>query len=299
MSAIQVTVTVITYSDIRKRGFRIAELLLVGVIFDTTVGGMEDPARTEQLATVHRALTALELIAANGSLNLTQLASMMGVGMATAHRIAVTLTAREWIIKESDLSYRIGEGMTRLLAPEDVAVDIRTLMRPLLEDLWAKTGETIHLTKLDGRHVVYLDQLVSTQPVHSVSRVGGRSPAHCVSPGIAQLSLQNQEYLDWFLAEPLQRHTKNSITDPSRFRALLAKVRARGFAVNLGGYQEDVGGVSVALKSPNGTPIAALSVCAPVFRFKSTNINGVGELLMETALAAQNILEASKVSKVA
>lgn len=260
---------------------------------------MEEPIRSEQLATVHRAITAVELIAANKGLNLTQLASMMDVGMTTAHRIAVTLTAREWITKDEDLSYHIGEGLVGLLAPANSEVDLRTLMQPLMEDLWDKTGETIHLTKLDGRHVVYLDQLVSRKPVRSVSRVGGRSPAHCVSPGIAQLSLHDKEYLDWFLSEPLQRHTKNSITDPSRFRALLSKVQNRGFAVNLGGFQEDVGGISVALTSPNGTPIAALSVCAPVFRFKSTNINGIGELLLETAAVAQNILGATRTNKVA
>lgn len=286
-------------SVIRRQLFRISELLLAKVLLDTTVVGMEDPARNEQLATVHRALTALELVAANGSLNLTQIASMMGVGMTTAHRLVATLTAREWLTKNSDLTYRIGASVTGMLASANATSDIRTIVRPLLEDLWVKTGETIHLTRLDGRHVVYLDQLVSTQPVHSVSRVGGRSPAHCVSPGISQLSRQNHEYLDWFLSEPLQRHTKNSVTDPSRFRALLDKVRVRGFAINLGGYREDVGGVSVALTSPAGIPIAALSVCAPVFRFKSTNINAIGELLLETAAEAQTILEANNVNAVA
>ena len=260
---------------------------------------MEDLARTEQLATVHRALTALELIAANGNMNLTQLAARMNIGMTTAHRLVGTLTAREWVTKNADLSYSIGSGMTSLLAPVDVAADMRTLLRPLMEDLWVKTGETIHLTKLDGRHVVYLDQLVSTQPVRSVSRVGGRSPAHCVSPGIAQLSRQNAEYMDWFLAEPLRRYTKNSTTDPALFRALLAKVRTRGFAVNLGGFQEDVGGVSVALTGPNGIPLAALSVCAPVFRFKVKNTDAIGELLLETAVVAQNILESNNVKGVA
>jgi len=261
--------------------------------------GMADLARNEQLATVNRALTALELVAANGSLNLTQLASMMGVGMTTTHRLAATLTAREWLTKNSDLSYRIGPAVTGMLAATNATSDIRLMMRPLLEELWDKTDETIHLTKLDGRHVVYLDQLVSPQPVHSVSQVGGRSPAHCVSPGIIQLARQSQNYVDWFLSEPLQRHTRNTVVDPSRFRALLDQVRCRGYAVNLGGFREDVGGASVALTNSNGIPIAALSVCSPVFRFKSKNINSIGELLLETAASAQSILEASNVNDVA
>lgn len=260
---------------------------------------MAEPARSEQLATVHRALTAVELVAANGSLTLTQLASMMDVGMTTAHRLAGTLLARDWLAKNADLTYRLGSGLTGILATSTQSTDIRASVRPLLERLGAETEETIHLTKLDGRTVVYLDQVVSTKPVHSVAKIGGRSPAHCVSPGISQLSRQSDEFLDWFFREELVRYTPNTIADAGRFRALLGRVRERGYAINLGGFRPDVGGVGVALVNQEGLPIAALSVCAPVYRLKSSDKDAIGALLLDTAAAAQEILRAGNVAAVA
>ena len=230
---------------------------------------------------------------------MTQIAGQMNIGKASAHRLAVTLTEHGWLIKNEDFSYGLGPSVAGLFASAQTGTDIRASMRPLLEQLRATTGETIHLTKLVGRHIVYLDQLVSTRPVHSVSQVGSRSPAHCVSPGISQLAVSAPEQVEWFLSAPLARFTPDTITDPFEFRELLAKVKAVGYSTNLGGYRPDVGGVGIAIRNSSGSPVAGLSVCAPVYRLRSLDKESIGSMLVKAATVATGILESGNVTVVA
>lgn len=244
---------------------------------------MPEAKRSEQLSTVVNAMNVVELISNEGKLNLTQISHKLDIGLTASHRLVHTLTAQGWLAKDSENAYQLGSKVFGIATAMQETTHLNELVRPILMDLWERTSETIHLTKLDGRSIVYLDQVVSPRPVHSVSIVGGRSPAHSVSPGLSQIATQDEEYLEWFLSKPLKKHTENTITDRSAFLAHLDEVRDQGYAVNLGGYREDVGGVSVAVTRPDGKALIALSVCAPVYRLKSTDKEQLGRLLKSSA----------------
>lgn len=229
----------------------------------------------------------MELLAENNGLTVTQLADRLGVGKATAFRLTKTLCDRGWVEKDEELRYRLGPAVPALAPARQVSNDLRTQLRPTMEELQDETGETIHLTVLRGRYIVYVDQLVSTKPVHSVSTLGSRSPAHCVSPGLAQLSVLPDEEIDWMLAVPLRRYTERSLTNPDAVRAELARVRERGFAVNRGAFRAEVGGVGSTIVDPRGRPLAALSVCMPAFRMQSSDLDAIGKLLKEKTHDAQ------------
>ena len=238
---------------------------------------------TGTLTSVDRALSLLELLAENGELSVTELARRLDTGKATAFRLARTLVNRGWVVKDPDLRYRLGPGVLALAAGAQASLDLRAALRVILEQLQEATGETIHLTKLDGREVIYIDQLTSPKPVLSVATLGGRSPAHCVSPGLAQLAALPQDRLDWFLSQPLDGYTEASITDPTRLREELVRVKRRGYAVNIGGFRPDVGGVGSAVTDPRGYPVVGLSVCVPVYRLRTLDLRRLGALVREAA----------------
>lgn len=259
---------------------------------------MAEEKKTEQLSTVVKAMTVVELVAAEGKLNLTQISQKLEIGLTASHRLVHTLAGRGWLNKNPDMSYQLGPRLLGVMATMHESLNIGELVRPVLTDLWERTGETIHLTKLEGRSIVYLDQLISPRPVHSVSIVGGRSPAHCVSPGLSQIATQSSEYVDWFVSKPLKQYTPNTITSVDEFRGALRDIRDVGYAVNLGGYREDVGGVSVAVTRPDGKAIVGLSVCAPVYRLASSDKEHIGELLRAAAARVERILVEQNISTV-
>ncbi|SJM51182.1 Transcriptional regulator, IclR family [Actinomycetales bacterium JB111] len=222
-------------------------------------------------------------MAARGRLTATELAHELDVSKPTAFRLARALVARDWLVQSADRSYRLGPAVRGVAArTRDPQLSVASFF-PVMERLAEATGETIQLTQLDGRHVVYLEQIVSAKPVRSVAVIGARSPAHAVSAGLSQLALLPEEVLRWFLIEPLALKTPNTITDPRALGAELARIRERGYAVNRGGHRPDIGGVGIAIPSPTQQgPLCAINICAPVFRLDDDTVASFGALLLET-----------------
>ena len=144
------------------------------------LNNMATSGENQVLSSVERALLAVEVVAEHQAINVTQLARQLDVGKATAFRLARTLVARDWLVKDADRNYRLGPAIALLNGSASAAPDLRTELAPILEQLHAETSETIHLARLQGRKIVYVEQLVSPKPVLSVSVIGGSSPAHCV-----------------------------------------------------------------------------------------------------------------------
>ena len=78
---------------------------------------------------------------------------------------------------------------------------------------------------------------------------------------------------------------------------VIARVREKGFGVNLGSFREDVGGVGVAVRNSRGEPIAGLSLCIPVFRLVALDIDKLGERLLRAARDAELVLNAESESQ--
>lgn len=251
---------------------------------------MVDTKPANRLSSVERALTMIETLASHSGLTVTQLAARMGTGKATAFRLAATLVERGWLVKDDELRYRLGPTVLGLASARR-ELDLAPVLRPILEELHEACKETVHLTRLDGRQVIYLDQLVSPQPVHSVAVLGSRSPAQCVSPGIAQLALVPEEMLAWVLAVPLRRYTDRSPRSADEVRSQLKDARDRGYAVNKGAYRPDVGGVGVAVRDNGGMPIAGISVCMPTYRMETMDLDSLGGKLIEASKDARHRLQ--------
>ena len=242
------------------------------------------------IASVNRALLLLEELAEAGSLGATELAGRLDTTKTTSFRLARTLQARGYVVQDPDSTYRLGPRCLTLGDSARRGMDLRAGLRPTLEALHALTEETIQLTVLSGREVIYLDQLLSPKPVLSVSQIGARSPAHCVSPGLALLAALPDDDLEAFLLGPLERHTDRTITDPDALRAEIAAARRRGYTVNLGGYRPDVGGVGAAILDHQANPVAAISVCVPTYRLERLDLGQLGSHVRRAANEASESL---------
>jgi DNA-binding IclR family transcriptional regulator len=242
------------------------------------------------LSSVDRALRLLDELAQHGPLGATELANRLGTAKATAFRLARTLQARGYVVQNADSSYRLGPRCLLLATGVHASLDLRRELMPVLEEVHAQTDETVQLTTLEGAEVVYVEQLLSPKAVLSVGQMGSRAPAHCVSGGLAQLAAAPPETVDALLATPLTRHTPLTIVDPDALRRELAAIRERGYAINLGAFREDVGGVGAAIIGLHGRPVAAINICVPRYRLEEVGIPRLGELVARAAADAGRLL---------
>jgi IclR family acetate operon transcriptional repressor len=147
------------------------------------------------------------------------------------------------------------------------------------------TGEAVHLTMLEGRHVVLLDRVPGAGPIQVVLPIGHRVPAHAGASGKAILAALDEASLEVFLSEPLERLTAHTIVEPDEFRAELTTIRRQGWATNTGEWDGGVAAVAAAIVV-DGRPVGAISVSATPDRLPPHRMMELGPDLVAAASVA-------------
>jgi DNA-binding IclR family transcriptional regulator/sugar lactone lactonase YvrE len=156
-----------------------------------------------------------------------------------------------------------------------------------LQRLRDMTGETAYLAvPLDGA-MMGLGKFEGVHPVRSAARLGVRKPMHCTSQGKAVLAFLPDPEVDRLIGtKPLERFTKDTITDPAVLKAQLRIVRQRGYAVE---DEEILPGnrcVGAPVLDASGRPVAAISVAGPTWRLTRERVEQLGP---EIAAVARSI----------
>lgn len=205
-------------------------------------------------------------------LTIDALAERVGLTRSNTHRTLQTLMHAGYVTKCDDGGgYRGGIRLFELAARQLGKLDVRRLATPFMRELAAKTGETVHLSVLDGLDVVYIDKIDSPQPIRAYSMVGGRAPAYAVATGKALLAFQPEGYLEAH-HPTLTRYTPATLTTLPLLKDELRKAVRVGYAMNRGEWRDTVGGVAVAIFNALDDPIAAVGISGPLDRFTPSKV---------------------------
>lgn len=222
-----------------------------------------DETTTSQL---EKAALLLESFPRGAALTLAEVCTRTGLARSTAHRLLVELTTLGWIDR-SGHTFELGLGLFQLGERVAVKHQLRSAAIPFMQDLYAVTGQTVHLAVRNGFDAVYVEKLYGHVPLPLPSQIGGRLPLTCTAVGKALLAFEDAELRAQVLARPLRRYTANSITDPRQLARELDDIRRTGVAIER--EESALGGCCLAAPVLlNGTPVAALSVSVPTERFR-------------------------------
>ncbi len=217
-------------------------------------------------ATLSKGLLILETLArATRPLGISELAVQLRLNKSNVHRLTSTLRAMEYVAQEPDRTYRCTMKVWRLGSAVMSHMNLPILAAPAMRQLATASGETVHLSVLDGIKALYIDKIDSEHPVRAYSERGGNAPLHCVATGKILLAF-NYEFLRSRVATELTRHTARTITSLEQLDQELTQVRRTGVATNIGEYRDDVGGVGAPIYDPAGRVIAAIGISGPLSR---------------------------------
>jgi DNA-binding IclR family transcriptional regulator len=243
------------------------------------------------IESVDNALRVLLLLGEQPKLRLTDVSRYLGVASSTAHRLLAMLQYRGFVRQDAATrSYVPGPALDGLAFGVLRRLDVRTRARPVLERLNTDLGETVHLGRLEGGSVHFIDSLESARALRVGGRLGMSMPAHCTSTGKALLAeLGEEELLRLYPDEDLVQLTPHSIGTRTALISALADVRARGYARSIEEAEEGVTSVAVALHSTQ-SPRLAINVSVPVSRMTDVIQEAVLARLAEAATELDHLL---------
>src|SRR5690606_7000068 len=108
--------------------------------------------------TLVRGLEILDAVA-DGPKTIADIAAATGLTYSTVHRIVSVLQENRYLKAESVREFALGPRLIELGFAAYSRTDLVRVARPLLDALSRETRDTVHLARLDGWEVAYLDKL--------------------------------------------------------------------------------------------------------------------------------------------
>jgi IclR family transcriptional regulator, KDG regulon repressor len=223
--------------------------------------------------TVVKGLRMLEALAMHdGPCALTDVARLCGVTKSNAHRLLKTLEECRYVRQDPksrayEPTLRLWELGMRVFN----RLNLRALAHPHLQVLAKATRESVHLAMYEHGEVIYVDKVESPHAVRAYIGVGDRAPAYCTATGKAILAFMPADVIDR-AAQNLKRYTPNTITDPRKLKAELARIRERGYSITGGEWRPGVLGVAAPVKSPAGAVVAGIGIAGPEDRMREADV---------------------------
>ncbi|MBT3480654.1 MAG: IclR family transcriptional regulator [Opitutales bacterium] len=198
-------------------------------------------------------------------LSLGQIANRVDLPRSTIQRIVNALTEENLLIRATpNARVKLGPSILRLAANTDF--DFAAHVRPHLETLAQRTGETVDLSIQRGDKMVFIDQITANHRLSAVSAVGKSFHMFSSAHGKAALALLEEDEIRRLLAGSLAKKTANTITNVSDLITQLAKTRKTQIAIDNEEHTQGICAIGTAFRDPLGR-VFAVSVPVPTIRF--------------------------------
>ena len=237
----------------------------------------DNRTKPEGSQTLSRGLKLLDLIAeGREGVPVRDLAAAMGLPRSIVQRLLYTLEAEGLLERHpSQVGYRLAIKLWRLGCQSIRRLSVRDLARPHLEALARRTNEMVKLAVLTGSDVVYIDGIESSQSIRAYVPIGGSAPAHSSATGKAILAFLPPAMLD-SAGPPTRRYTSQTVIGKDAFEKEVQRIRQRGYAINRGEWEAEIGAVAAPVFDADGQVVASIGVIMPLNRFPASKATQLG-----------------------
>jgi IclR family transcriptional regulator, KDG regulon repressor len=247
------------------------------------------------IESVARALTLLELFStATPDLDLTTISRRAALPKSSAFRYLSALEQLGYIERDAATgTYHLGMKLFQLGQVAVSRLDVRTVARPIMQELARRYQETINLGMLNGQQVLLIEVVDGTRSIRMGSRLGERDPLHTSAVGKAILAYQGPAAIEALVqADALPRLTAHTLTDPEALGHDLAGVRERGYSLDREEGEIGLCCVGIPIFNHRGQVLSALSLSAPAARLPLDTAHVIGRELVAYSVRMSETLYA-------
>jgi DNA-binding IclR family transcriptional regulator len=235
---------------------------------------------------IERAFAILRVLS-RGPLGVTDIAEHTELPKSTVSRLLAALEHEGAVLQaEAGGGYAIGSTLATLGEAASPTANVRSVVRPFVEELALSTGGSAGFTLRDGGRAYWVDNVDDADEMVTLADQTGQSlPLHAVPTGLAMLAKFSEEELDHYLAAATSDSTDEAFDDADGVRHRLVSVRADGVMLSLEELDPGVNAVAAAFRGPGGDWDGAIYVQGPSFRFPDDgDEQRVVKLVSETAM---------------
>ncbi len=201
------------------------------------------------------------LLRNDGATKLGTLASEVQLPKSSIHRLLAELVELGVARRGEDGDYRPGYRLVQWGHAADRALGLRAAAEPLMRELSAAVGESLHLHVPEGTHRVCMAAVDGPHTLRPVIHLGQVMPLGRGAAGKVLLAYAGPDVREraWELAD---ERTRTRWPDP----ATLEEIRDRGWAKSVAEMEPGLTAISAAVPTRTGGALAALTVSGSTSR---------------------------------
>lgn len=242
---------------------------------------------------VYKVFAILQEIAGSDyEMGISDLSRRLNISKSTVYGITQALSDLGAVIQDPGTKkFRLGPTLIRLGSRALAGIDIRSVARPIMEELSGRFKETIFLGTFDIKGITIIEKSESPAELKISAPVGTRIPVFAGAAGKVFLSgLTDQSVKNILSQKPIPGFTGNTVTDPEKYFEELLTVRLKGYATDYEEYIRGVNAICVPVTDPLGKHLAAMWMVGFVHSFGGEKMSQAIEATMEAAVRIGHML---------
>jgi DNA-binding IclR family transcriptional regulator len=239
---------------------------------------------SDSVRAVDRALDILmAFTASDNELSAGDLLKRVDLSRPTLYRLLYTLEQSGFLVSSGDPQrFRLGPSVAHLAHVWTSSLDLGDLARPILRNIWERTGETVALFVPQGKFRTCIAELPSSHPLSFKRGIGYSERIVLGASGRAILAyLPNVD---------LEDYADGTKIDLARYPAELELIRQRGYAISNNELIQGAVAVAAPFFNAAGQVAGSMAVFGPGARLDAERTDDFGRLLMEQAQAMSKAL---------
>jgi DNA-binding IclR family transcriptional regulator len=231
--------------------------------------------------TLARGLEVIDAVA-HGQVGLNELAGGLGLTRTTTHRLASALVEHRYLKFSRGAGYSLGPRLLELGYVAGQQTNLARVARGHLEQLAARTGDTVHLGVLDGPRALYIDKIPGTRRVEISSRIGERQPLRSTGLGKALiLDFDEAQWHEYYDYEAQLGHGYR--VDLPLWKRRMREYAKKGYAFDLEENEDRIRCVAAPVRDVTGAIVGAISVASAAQYMDDTRMRGLAVDVTSTA----------------
>ena len=223
------------------------------------------------------------------SFSLSELISQTGLEKNQLYRSLKTLESAHFLAVGPDGRFKLTALLHDLSAASVhmARQSVVEIAQPYLDEVVAKTGESVNLFVRSGMFAVCVDRRDSPQQVKLTSVLGVSAPLHAGAVPKAMLAFlgDKQQAKVFEQLATLPKYTGKTVLDPEVLKRDLQLIRERGYSVSDEDYDASARGVGAPIFDAQQDVVAGISVGGPSFRVDDASLHAFGLLITRVARA--------------
>lgn len=247
---------------------------------------MDNENLNYSLKSLIKSINLFEQLVDGGEMSIAELSSVSGLGKSNVHRILGTFKSLGYVGQNVETGkyyatlkiYGMGNRVSK-------RIPLRRVAKPYLYELFEKCHETVNLAVYDDGEVIFLDKIITKEPLRIELDIGKSVPPYCSALGKTFMAYSKDIVLEDI---DFKKHTDTTITSWQELNKELEIIRQNDYAIDNEEYIKGLKCIAVPIFDKNRHAVAAISIATPTLRLDSDKEIAFIEYLKEAVQKISN-----------